>query len=149
MRADDVHLLRGQPGPLEGQLHALGLPLRVGQHEVGRVGVHRVPHHLAVDAGPSRPSVAQTLQHEHASALGHHNAVAVNVEGAGGPRRIVMFRQRPLAAKTGEDPKRVDALRNAAGQRHVAFVEPQHLRTLNHPGVARRTGRTNRVVRAE
>ena len=148
MRADDIDLLGRQAGPFESQLHALRLPLGVGQHEVGRVGVHRVADDLAVDLRAARLRVAQPLQHEHAAAFGHDDAVAVQVEGPGGLRRVVVFGQRALAAKAGKDPERVDALRHAAGQRHVALAQPQHLHALDQPGVARGTGGPDRVVRA-
>ncbi len=136
------------PGPLQRQLHALGLPLGIGQHEVGGVAVHGVADHLAVDLRPAGLGVAQPLEHVHAAPFGHHDAVAVHVERPRGLGRIVVRGQRPLALEAGEDAERVDALRHAAGQRHVALAQPQHLRALDQPGVARGTGGADRVVRA-
>ena len=73
----------------------------------------------------------------------------MEIERPRGPRRIFVFGQRALAAETGEDPERVDALRHAAGQRHIALVQPQHLHALDQPGVAGGTGGSDRVVRAD
>ena len=56
--------------------------------------------------------------------------------------------ERPLAGEAGKDAERVNALRHAAGQRHVALAQPQHLGALDQPRVAGRTGRADRVVRA-
>jgi hypothetical protein len=50
--------------------------------------------------------------------------------------------------KLAKMPKRVDALRHAAGQGQIALAQPQHLRALNQPGIARRAGGADRVVRA-
>ncbi len=70
-----------------------------------------------------------------------------HVERPRGLGRVVVRGQGPLALEAGEDAERVNALRDAAGQRHVALAQPQHLRALDQPGVARRAGRADRVVR--
>ncbi len=59
-----------------------------------------------------------------------------------------MRRQCSLALEAGKNAERVNAFRNAAGQRHVALAQQQHLRPLNQAGVAGGTGRADRVVRA-
>ena len=56
--------------------------------------------------------------------------------------------KRPLAVEAGEDAERVNALRHAAAQGHVAIAQPQHLHALDDARVARRTGGAERVVRA-
>ncbi len=63
-------------------------------------------------------------------------------------RRVVVLGQRALAVEAGENAERVDALRHAAGQRHVALAQPQHLHALDEPGIARGAGGADRVVRA-
>ncbi len=70
------------------------------------------------------------------------------VERPRGLGRIVMRGQRPLALKAGEDAERVNAFRDAAGQRHIALAQQQHLRALDQAGVAGGTGGADRVVRA-
>ena len=70
------------------------------------------------------------------------------VERPRGLGRIVVRGERPLALEAGEDAERANAFRDAAGERDVALAEPQHLRALDQPGVARGTGGADRVVRA-
>jgi hypothetical protein len=54
--------------------------------------------------------------------------------------------QRSLALETGEDAERVDAFRDAPGERQIAVAQPQHLGALNQPRVAGRTRRPDRIV---
>ena len=133
--------------PPQGQVDALGLTLGIGQHEIGGVAVHGVADHLAVDFGAAGPGVAEPLQHEHAAALGHDDAVAVGVEGPGRLGRVFVLGQRPLAMETGENAERVNAFRNAAAQRNVAIAQPEHLDALDDARVAGGTGGAQRVVR--
>ena len=92
------------PARLQRQLHALGLPLGIGQHEVAGIAVHGVAGHLAVDLRAAVAGVAQPLQHVHAAPFGHDDAVAVGVERPRGLRRIVVPGQRPLALKLAKMP---------------------------------------------
>ena len=80
--------------------------------------------------------------------FGNHDAVTALIEGSRCLGRIVMGSQCPLAGKSGEDAKRVNALGYTACQCHVAFAQSQHLGTLDQAGVSRSTGGTERVVRA-
>ena len=119
----------------------------IGQHEIAGVAVHRVADELAVDLRAAALGVVEPLQHVHAAAFGDDDAVAIHVERPRGLRRIFVRGQRPLAREAGENAECVNALRDAAGQGHVALAQPQHLGALNHARVAGGTGRADRVVR--
>ena len=59
-----------------------------------------------------------------------------------------MARECSLAAESGKNPKRMNALRNAAGNGEIDFAEPKHLQRLNKTRIASGTGGSNGQVRA-
>jgi len=111
VRADHIDLFGGQSRAPQCQSDALGLALWIGQHEIGRIGVHRVPDQLAVDLRAAAPRVVQSLDDKDATALGDDDSVAIHVERPRRAGRVRVLGQRPLVAEAGKDPERVDALR--------------------------------------
>ncbi len=85
--------------------------------------------------------VGQPLEHADPAPLGHHDSVAIFVERTAGLGRVGVAGQRPFGLKARENPKRVNALGDAAGQSLIDFAQPQHLHAVNQTGVARRTRR--------
>ncbi len=148
VRADDVDVVGRDTRAAQRGLKALGLAFGIGQHEIAGVAVDGPADDFAVDFRAAVAGIAHTLQHIHAAAFGHHDAGAVGIERARGFGRIVVRGQRALGFEAGENAEGVNAFRNAAGQGDIAFAQQQHLRALNHPGVARRAGGADRVVRS-
>ena len=106
VRADDVDVVGVHSRPAQRQADALGLAIGIGQDEVGGVAVHRVADDLAVDLRAAGPGVAEPFEHEHAAALGHHDAVAVEIEGPRGLRRVVVsWPSAPWLLKLAKMPK--------------------------------------------
>src|SRR5438132_131773 len=64
--------------------------LRFG--DVPGVAGDAAAHHLGEDAGAPSPGVFLRLHHDSAGALAEDEAVAVAIEGARGPRRLVVAR---------------------------------------------------------
>ena len=121
---DVVDRLRRQPGVDQRAAHRpRGLDaVGVGRgHVVGVVG-GGVAGDLGVDVGAAGAGVLPRLQDQQRRPLGHHEAVAVGVEGAAGGGRVVVA--------GGQDP---DQGEGAEGERRQRRLRPagQH-----HPGAA-------------
>src|SRR5438309_910729 len=84
-----------------------GLPLGIGQDEIGRVGVDRVAGQLAVNLGSPSLGVVQPLQDVNAAPFGHNDSISRGVERPRSLGRIFVRRQCPLALEAGKNAKRV------------------------------------------
>src|SRR5690606_659030 len=107
-----------------------------------------VTQQFGVDASSTPPRILEAFEDVNASSLGHHDAIAPHVEGAGSVGRIIVFRKGTLTAEAGKDAERANALRHATGKGHIALTQTQHLSSLDEPRVSRRTGGPNRVMGA-
>ena len=84
----DLHDVAGvEAGVVERQPHAHGGAGAAGRRggDVVGVGVAAGAEHLGEDRGATALGVLPLLEHEHARAFAHHEAVAVDVERAGDP----------------------------------------------------------------
>ncbi len=81
-----------KPRVAQRQRHGLGGAgaVFVGLGDVAAVGTGAVAQHLGVNAGAACSGVRQLFEHEQPRAFGEHKAIAVEVEGAAGVRRIVV-----------------------------------------------------------
>lgn len=145
--ADDVDVGRLEPGFFERQIHALGLTFWVWQNKIGRVGVHRIADQFADDVGVTFLGITEPLEHIQTTAFGDHDPVSLGIKRTRRFGRVVVSGQGILRIEAGKDPKGVNRFARPAGDRHVAFFQTQHLRPLDDPRVAGRTGRTDRIVR--
>ncbi len=125
--AHHVDAIGGDPGPLERRVHALRLPLGIGQDKIAGVAVHRIADELAMNSRAAGFGVRQPFEHVQAASFGDDDASAVQIERPRRLGRIVMPGQCALALEAGENSERADAFRHAASDRHVAFAQQQHL----------------------
>ena len=108
-----------------------------------------VADQLGIDLGAARAGVLELLEHHDAGALAHHEAVAILVIGARGPRRLVVEAGRQRAAgREARDRDPVDRRFRAAGDHHVGVVERDQPRRVADRMRAGRAGRDDRVVGA-
>ena len=110
--------------------------------------VRPVADDLAVDPRPARLGPPVLLEHQHASAAGDDEAVAVLVEGAGGDRRAVIVAGRHGTHGVEQHGQRPVELLAAAGEHHVLLAVGDHLVGVADAMVRRRAGRRDRIARA-
>mmetsp|Transcript_12392 Transcript_12392/g.26067 ORF Transcript_12392/g.26067 Transcript_12392/m.26067 type:complete len:247 (-) Transcript_12392:786-1526(-) len=150
VRVHVVHLLGIDAGVGEGEVDAVGHALAAGVGLRHVVGVARVrpPQHLRVDRRSARLGVLQLLQHEHPTALAHHEPVAVLIPRPG--------RRLGGVVAAGERLGRLEA-RHAHGddggvagprQHQVALPALNVLHRIHDAVVAAGAGRGAGVVRA-
>ena len=72
--------LRSQFGPSQGPFDTFRLACRVGQDEIGRVRIHRVADHFAVDPRAARFRVGKPFEDVQAAPFSNHDAVAIAIE---------------------------------------------------------------------
>ena len=113
------------------------------------VARHAVTDQLGVDMGAARLGPLIFLEHDHARALAHDEAVAILVIGAAGVLGLVVEigRQRPRLGEAG-DAERAERVLGAAGQHHVGIVHRDHPRRVADRMGAGRAGGDDRVVGA-
>lgn len=148
MGADYVYLFSVQPAAPQCQANALRLPLRVWKDKIGGIGVHRIANDLAVDRCSPAPRIAKSFEYIDTAPFGDNNPIAMDIEGARGAGRILMRCERSLTVKARKNSEGVDAFARSPGKGDVAFIEAEHLGSLDEPRVPRRTRRTDRVVRS-
>ena len=115
------------------------------------IGVARqaIADHFGIDFRAARLGMLIFLEHDHARALAHDEAVAVLVIGAAGLFRLVV-ESGAERARLGEagDADRADGRFGAAGQHDVGIVVLDHPRRVADRMGAGRAGGDHRMVGA-
>ena len=124
----------------------MGLPARIGQDKIYRIGVGGVACYFSINFCPPFPGIFQTFEGVDAPPFRADNSIAVFIEGTAGFCRVFVLGKRAFTFKAGKNSEGVDTFRNSTGQGKVDFPKPQHLDSLNHPHIAGGTSRTNGVM---
>jgi len=150
MQRDVVDIRRHQPRPPDGSRHAAEGAVAVLGRRGDVIGVarHAIADDLAIDLRPARLRMLQLLEHDHAGALAHDEAVAILVIGARGPLRLIVEgrAQRPAGAEAGDGQPR-DRRFGAARHHHVGIAQRDQPRGVADRMRAGRAGGHDRVVR--
>src|SRR5262249_11314425 len=142
VRVDVVDVGRVEAAVPERVGHAARGPCSVFRRrgDVVRVGGQPVPGKLAIDPRTARSGVFQFLQHEDARAFAEHEAVAVDIPGTAGCRRIVVPRGQRARRAEAADSERTYRGLGAAGDHYVGVAILDQARCLPEAVVGRRAG---------
>ena len=78
--AHDIDVIGGQTPPAQRQIDALGLTLRIGQNEVGSIGIDGVRHDFRNNVGRSSLGVRKPFQNVKARPFGNNDPVSGLIE---------------------------------------------------------------------
>lgn len=124
-----------------GHRHRQPLPFRIGLGDVKRVARRCIAREFAIDARPARQRVVERLQHQHAGALTHDEAVAIAVERAARLLRRIVPRAHGLHRAEARIGEGRDGGLTAACNHDVRVAPPDRVRRLAQRMGAGRTGR--------
>jgi hypothetical protein len=150
VRVDIAYVLRRDAGPLQREPHARRDAGAVGPRlgHVVRVAVDGAAEKLGVDARAAALRVFEALEHKHAAALAHDEAVAVLVPGARRSGGVVVAAAERLARDEATDAGGYDRRVSRASEHQVRLAGHDVAVRVQHAVVAGCARRRDRVVRA-